>query len=103
MCRYCHTGALESAAAVLYLKDFVPPTTANRKLKGITIWASNNAAKPYLTEDSDTTLTPQESVVIASGGCGKSGQTTKKSTKGQTVEFTMKSPVPLAAGQFVVW
>jgi hypothetical protein len=41
--------------------------------------------------------------VIASGGCGKSGQTVKVSTKGQLVEFTIKSPVPLAAGQFVFW
>jgi hypothetical protein len=45
----------------------------------------------------------QESVDMGSGGCGKSGQTTKKSTKGQTVEFTMKLPVPLAAAQFAVW
>jgi hypothetical protein len=42
-------------------------------------------------------------VAIGSGGCGKSGQTTKKSTAGQSVEFTMKSPVDLAAGQYVFW
>jgi len=56
-----------------------------------------------LSKDDTTTKTKQESVALASGGCGKSGQTTKKSGLGQVVEFTMKSPVPLAAAQFVFW
>jgi hypothetical protein len=53
--------------------------------------------------DANPTKTKQEAVNIGSGGCGKSGQTTLKSTKGQQVEFTMKSPVPLAEGQYVFW
>jgi len=97
MCRWC-TGTFASSKVSLYLKDFVPPTTASRKLSGITVWATTTAGKGYLTTDTIATLTVQKSVVIASGGCGKSGQTTKKSTLGQTVEFTMKSPVPLSYG-----
>jgi hypothetical protein len=53
--------------------------------------------------DANPTKTKQESVNIGSGGCGKSGQTTLKSSKGQQVEFTMKSPVALAEGQYVFW
>jgi len=98
MCRWCTSTTSFATHASLYLKDFVPPTTASRKLSGITVWATNTAGKGYLTIDTVPTLTPQKSVVIASGGCGKSGQTTKKSTKGQTVEFTMKSPVALSYG-----
>jgi hypothetical protein len=53
--------------------------------------------------DDNPTLTKQESVTVGSGGCGKSGQTVKVSTKGQQLEFTMKSPVPLAEKQYVFW
>jgi hypothetical protein len=102
MCRWCN-AAFASAKSTVFLKDFVPPTTASRKLKGMTVWATDTAGKGYLTIDTVETATVQKSVVIASGGCGKSGQTLKITTKGQSVEFTMKSPVALSYGQFVVW
>jgi hypothetical protein len=101
-CRWCSSVAA-SGNNELHLKDFVPPTTANRKLKGMSIFSATTGGVFNLAKDASETKTLQESVTIGTGGCGKSGQTTKKSTKGQTVEFTMKSPVPLAAGQFVIW
>lgn len=101
-CRWCKS-VLTSSNNELFLKDFVPPTFSTRKIKGITILSSDTDGKINMCQDSTETATQQDSVVIASGGCGKSGQTTKLSTKGQLVEFTIKSPVPLAAGQFVMW
>jgi len=101
-CRYCSTVA-NSGINEVYLKDYVGPTTSTRKIKGLTVWASDTAGTYTLAVDTTATATLQESVVIGSGGCGKSGQTTKKSTKGQTVEFTMKSPVALCAAQGVLW
>lgn len=56
-----------------------------------------------LATEAQKTVTKLNTVAIGSGGCGKSGQTTKKKTAGQSVEFTMKSPVDLAAGQYVFW
>lgn len=102
MCRWCNAAA-NSGVNEVYLKDFVPPTTATRLLKGVTVWAATTAGAQVLTYDAAETVTKQESVVVASGACGKSGQTTKKSTKGQSVEFTIKSPVPLAEKQYVMW
>jgi hypothetical protein len=84
------------------MKDFVPPTTTSRKITGLTIWAAAAAASTF-AHDTHTTKTLQESVVVAASGCGKDGQKTKKSTKGQKVEFTIKSPVPLAYAQRVYW
>jgi hypothetical protein len=94
-CRWCH-AAKASTTGDVHLKDFVPPTTSARVLSGITVFAATTAGAASLTNDATPTSTKQESVVVGSGGCGKSGQTTKKSTKGQTVVFTMKSPVALA-------
>jgi hypothetical protein len=48
------------------------------------------------------TKTAQKPTKVASGACGKTGDM-KLSTNGQKLEFSMKSPVPLAAGQHVVW
>jgi len=101
-CRWCN-AARASTTADVHLKDFVPPTTSTRKLSGITVWAATTAGAGVLTNDATPTNTLQESVVVGSGGCGKAGQTTKKDTKGQTVEFTIKSPVALACGQHVFW
>jgi hypothetical protein len=101
-CRWCNSAA-NGGINEVYLKDYVPPTTSKRVLKGITVFGTTTAGAFNAAVDATETLTKQDSVIIASSGCGKSGQTTKKSTKGQTVEFTIKSPVPLAAGQFVLW
>jgi hypothetical protein len=101
-CRWCN-AADNSGVVEVYLKDFVPPTTSTRLLKGISAVGSSTGGAASLAVATQATATLQESVVVGSSGCGKSGQTTKKSTKGQSVEFTMKSPVPLAAGQFVIW
>jgi hypothetical protein len=101
-CRWCSAPAT-SGNNELHLKDFVPPTTSTRKLKGITIFSATTGGAANLCQDSTETLTKQESVAVGSGGCGKAGQTTKISTKGQLVEFTMKAPVALAASQFVIW
>lgn len=48
------------------------------------------------------TATAQKATKVASGACGKAADM-KLSTNGQKLEFSMKSPVPLAAGQHVVW
>jgi ABC-type dipeptide/oligopeptide/nickel transport system ATPase component len=48
-------------------------------------------------------MTKQIAVVVGSSGCGKSGQTTKKDSKGQVVEFTIKSPVALCKDQSLRW
>lgn len=101
-CRWC-SGLATSGNNELHLKDFVPPTTSKRLLKGITVFSATTGGAANLCQDSTETATKQESVAVGSGGCGKTGQETKKDTKGQSVEFTMKSPVPLAAGQFVFW
>jgi hypothetical protein len=102
-CRWCSSGNLAGGLSYIYIADFVPPTTSTRLLKGVSIFASSSAGVMAVTLDTHPTSTKQESVVIAASGCGKTGQTTLKSTTGQTVEFTMKSPVPLAVGQFVRW
>lgn len=101
-CRWCN-AALATNIVEVFIKDFVPPTTANRLLSGLVTWGQTTAGACFVTKPTQSTAYLQESVVIASGGCGKSGQTVKVSTKGQLVEFTIKSPVPLAAGQFVFW
>lgn len=102
-CRWCSTANLASTMTFIYIADFVPPTTSTRLLSGVSIWAAGTGGVMVATIDTYSTSTKQESVVIAASGCGKTGQTTLKSTTGQVVEFTMKSPVPLAAGQFVRW
>jgi hypothetical protein len=81
--------------------DFVPPTTATRKLKGITVYSAITTGAPNLATDAQETSTVQEANAV--GGCGKSSQTTKISTKGQTVEFTITMPTALAEKQFVIW
>jgi len=101
MCRWC-SGKGTATLGKVYLVDYKPPTTSTRKVKGVTIWASDDAGAGVITVDTYESSTLQESVAIASGGCGKA-QETKKDTKGQSVEFTIKSPVPLAAGQYVFW
>lgn len=100
-CRWCDAPAA-SGNNELYLKDFVPPTTSNRKLKGISVWAAMEDGAFNLATDTCETKTLQESVDIAASGCG-AASVTKLDTKGQKVEFTMKSPVALAAEQEVVW
>ena len=72
-------------------------------MSGITVWASDSAGNSRLVHDSLFTHTAQGGTDVPASGCGKSGQTTKADTLGQTVEFTIKSPVPLAAGQFIMW
>jgi len=101
-CRWCRAPAA-GGNNELFLKDFVPPTFSTRKTKGITIFSATSGGASNLCQDSTETKTKQESVDMGSSGCGKAGQQTKKDFKGQTVEFTMKAPVPLAAAQFVVW
>lgn len=102
-CRWCSTGNVAGGLTFAYIADFVPPTTSTRLLSGVSIFAASSAGVMVVTIDTYSTSTKQESVVVAASGCGKTGQTTLKSTTGQVVEFTMKSPVPLAAGQFVRW
>lgn len=86
-----------------YLADYSPPTTSNRKISGLTVWAAANDGTTSYTQDSVSTLSVQKSVVIESGGCGKAGQKVKIDTKGQKVELTIKSPVALAAEQNLLW
>jgi hypothetical protein len=64
----------------LYIKDYVPPTTATRLISGITILASETAGAINLAIDTDSTKTKQEAVT--NGGCGKGSQITKLNTKG---------------------
>lgn len=101
-CRWCN-AALATNIVEVFIKDFVPPTTATKLLKGLVTWGQDTNGACQVTKPTRETKYQQKSVVIASGGCGKSGQTVKVSTKGQLVEFTIKSPVPLAEGQFVFW
>lgn len=101
-CRWCNAPRADNHLTV-FIKDFVPPTTSSRKIKGLATWGQDTAGACSVTKPTQESYTLQESVVIASGGCGKSGQTVKVSTNGQVVDFTIKSPVPLAAGQFVFW
>jgi hypothetical protein len=101
-CRWCN-AALATNIVEVFIKDFVPPTTATKLLKGLVTWGQDTNGACQVTKPTRETKYQQKSVVIASGGCGKTGQTVKVSTKGQLVEFTIKSPVPLAAGQFVFW
>jgi hypothetical protein len=53
-CRWC-SAPVGSTANVneLLLKEFVPPTTATRKIKGITIFASESAGGINLSIDTD--------------------------------------------------
>jgi len=102
MCRFCNS-VFTTPNVVNFIKDFVPPTTSTRTIKGIAVWAADTDGASRMTMDTDSTRTKQKAVDVPSSGCGKSGQTTKLSTLGQTVEFTIKSPVPLAVGQFIFW
>jgi len=43
MCRWC-TSTLDTDHVYVFMKDFVPPVTTSRKIKGITIWAAAAAA-----------------------------------------------------------
>lgn len=101
-CRFCK-ATFATPNVLNYIKDFVPPTTANRLLNGITVWAADTAGAARLAGDTQSTFTKQKAVNVPASGCGKSGQTTKLSTLGQSIVFSIKSPVPLAAGQFVFW
>jgi hypothetical protein len=38
MCRWC-SGTLATDKVQVFLKDYAPPTTADRKLTGLTVWA----------------------------------------------------------------
>lgn len=87
----------------MFIKEFNPPATADRLLTGMTVWAADTTGVARLTIDTGKTNTKLNPVDIGSGGCGKTGQETKKETKGQLVELSMKSPVDLAAGQHIVW
>lgn len=100
-CRWCSGVAGSGNLNELYLKDFVPPTTATRKLKGVTVLSAITTGAANLAIDTTETYTPQEAVDV--GGCGKNGQTTKINTKGQLVEFTITLPAALAEKQFVIW
>jgi hypothetical protein len=101
-CRWCSAPA-NSGTNEVHLADFVPPTTSNRKLTGITVMSAITTGVINLATVAVTTFSVHEPVDVAASACGKTGQTTKINTKGQTVEFTMKSPVPLAVGQHVMW
>lgn len=100
-CRWCSGVAGSGNHNELHLKDFVPPTTATRKLKGVTVYSAITTGAANLAVDATETHTVQEAVAVT--GCGKSGQTTKISTKGQLVEFTISMPAALAEKQFVIW
>lgn len=100
-CRWCSAPAGSNNLNEVHLKDFVPPTTATRLLKGVTVYTAITTGVANLAVDATETFTVQEAVAV--GGCGKSGQTTKISTKGQLVEFTMTMPAALAEKQFVIW
>lgn len=101
-CRFCSSTFADSKAS-FFLKDYAPPTTGDRKITRLSVWAQATTGAGKLSTDTMKTHTPQNPVEIASNGCGKTGQETKKETKGQSVEFSIKSPVPLAKGQMVIW
>lgn len=101
-CRFCD-ASLATDKIQLHLKEYVPPTTTDRLLTRMTVWASDTDGKALLTIDAGKTNTKQNPVNLASGACGKSGQTTKKETLGQSVEFSIKSTIDLAAEQAVIW
>lgn len=48
MCRWCNAAA-NSGVNEVYLKDFVPPTTSTRLLKGVTVWATTTAGAMVIT------------------------------------------------------
>lgn len=47
-CRWCD-GTANSGVNEVYIKDFVPPTTSTRLLKGVTVWATSTAGAMTLT------------------------------------------------------
>lgn len=65
MCRWC-SGVVAGGKAKVYLVDYKPPTTSTRKVKGVTIWASDDAGAGVITLDTYESATLQESVAIAS-------------------------------------
>lgn len=101
-CRFCD-AAFDTNKVQLHLKEYSPPATPDRKLTGMTVWAQATTGVSLLTIDSGKTLTAQNPVEVGSGGCGKSGQDMKLDSKGQSFEFSMKSPVDLAGEQHIIW
>jgi len=101
-CKFCD-ATFDTDRIEMFVKEYSPPATADRLLTGMSVWAADTTGVARLTIDAGKTLTKQNPVEIGSGGCGKTGQETKKETKGQLVELSMKSPVDLAAGQHIVW
>lgn len=55
-CRWCNTIANSNKNEV-HIASFVPPTTATRKLKGVTVYAATTAGAPNLATDSTETNT----------------------------------------------
>jgi hypothetical protein len=101
-CRWCPSTRV-STHAVVFIKDFVPPTTSTRLLKGISVWGADTAGKQYITIDTYSTKTTQGATKVKTGDCGKDSQTLKRGTAGQVAEFSIKNSIALAAAQMVVW
>jgi hypothetical protein len=50
-CRWCSAPVGSANKNELHIASFVPPTTATRKLKGVTVYASTTAGAPNLADD----------------------------------------------------
>jgi hypothetical protein len=100
-CRWCAATHASNRVSMM-IKDFVPATTKDRRLTGFTVLSSDDNGWVYMSTDAETTATRQNWVEQKDSACGK-GQTMKQSTNGQLATFTMKSPVPIAVNQVLVW
>jgi hypothetical protein len=98
-CRWC---TMDHAAGVssVTLKDWAPPVTTSRYVSGISIWLSDTSGVTRFTPDTESTITKQAGQNIAAKGCASTG-TIYANAKGQEVVFTITSPIPVAANQWL--
>jgi hypothetical protein len=54
-CRWCSAPVGSNNKNELHIASFVPPTTATRKLKGVTVYASTNAGAVNIAVDATET------------------------------------------------
>ena len=62
-----------------------------------------NSINSALVVDSINTVERLTGTAAVTGTCGSDHAAIKQDTPGQSVSFTLRNTVPLAAGQFVVW
>jgi len=55
-CRWC-SATRTDPSAILWIKEFAPPTTGDRKLTGLTVWGADTAGNQYIAVDTYKTKT----------------------------------------------